>query len=384
MTVPGWLILNVYVLMLTGTMLYFSVREKRQTKQNKSFIRLQGVNLFLLLFDSFSRLEYMGLDTLQYFLARIGNYVIFAFDPIGYLFSILYVASWVKGSKPRAQKIFLGIAIAYAAINFSFVTLSEILKEPWFYTYTDGEYTRGSLFMIRGALNMAYCIVVEVYVLMYQKFIHPYYRRYIAAFPLIIMLAGFLQVMVSGAAYEYAGTAFASMVLYTYVQSRNLNVDYLTGILNRRGIDQELEASVFLGKDGKNFAAVMIDLDRFKEINDNFGHDVGDDALCNITNLICKSFGEKDRAGRFGGDEFLLILNKAKVEDLEEKLKALKANVAAFNQAGSTPYKLYYSTGYAMYGDEPELSPQEFLQKIDALMYKEKEKHHCDMKWQTI
>ena len=48
MTVPGWLILNVYVLMLTGTMLYFSVREKRQTKQNKSFIRLQGVNLFLL------------------------------------------------------------------------------------------------------------------------------------------------------------------------------------------------------------------------------------------------------------------------------------------------------------------------------------------------
>lgn len=73
MTVPGWLILNVYVLMLTGTMLYFSVREKRQTKQNKSFMRLQGVNLFLLLFDSFSRLEYMGLDTLQYFLARIGN-----------------------------------------------------------------------------------------------------------------------------------------------------------------------------------------------------------------------------------------------------------------------------------------------------------------------
>ena len=51
MTVPGWLILNVYVLMLTGTMLYFSVREKRQTKQNKSFIRLQGANLFLLLAD---------------------------------------------------------------------------------------------------------------------------------------------------------------------------------------------------------------------------------------------------------------------------------------------------------------------------------------------
>ena len=46
MTVPGWLILNVYVLILTGTMLYFSVREKRQTKQNKSFIRLQGVNPF--------------------------------------------------------------------------------------------------------------------------------------------------------------------------------------------------------------------------------------------------------------------------------------------------------------------------------------------------
>lgn len=84
--------------------------------------------------------------------------------------------------------------------------------------------------------------------------------------------------------------------------------DRLTGVYNRRMLEQTLQAELPRAKRyGKPFAVIMLDVDRFKPINDAFGHDVGDSVLVQVAGAIVNEARETDVAGRWGGEEFLLI-----------------------------------------------------------------------------
>ena len=82
-------------------------------------------------------------------------------------------------------------------------------------------------------------------------------------------------------------------------------IDVLTSLLNRRGLDDEIN------KHQANFdnaCVLMIDVDSFKQVNDTYGHRTGDDALRKISDLLQESIRDGDIAARIGGDEFLVIL----------------------------------------------------------------------------
>ena len=85
--------------------------------------------------------------------------------------------------------------------------------------------------------------------------------------------------------------------------------DLLCGVLNRRGIEQKLDAELKrAGRTGQNLAVALIDIDHFKAINDHAGHAAGDSALRDVVSAISGRLRPHDLLGRFGGDEFLLIL----------------------------------------------------------------------------
>jgi diguanylate cyclase (GGDEF)-like protein len=85
--------------------------------------------------------------------------------------------------------------------------------------------------------------------------------------------------------------------------------DLLCGVLNRRGIEQKLDAELKrAGRIGQNLTVALIDIDHFKAINDHAGHAAGDTALRDVVSAISGHLRPQDFLGRFGGDEFLLIL----------------------------------------------------------------------------
>lgn len=113
--------------------------------------------------------------------------------------------------------------------------------------------------------------------------------------------------------------------------------DPLTGILNRRAIEAALTRE--LSRERRNhdgLAVAICDIDRFKNINDTYGHQVGDEVLCGFTRLLEKRLRDTDYLGRFGGEEFLIIATGVKDDaaNMFEALRKLIADTPITTRAG--------------------------------------------------
>lgn len=370
---PGWLILNVYTLLLAVLLLIFQGRNCR-AENGRAFVRLVGIMISLLVVDSagiFSS-EILRLPTSGF--REFCSYYIFAFDPLGYLLAIHYIDQYVDSRENIHKKRFLVPMQVCVTLNIVLVTASASLDLGWFYSYTNGIYARGPLFMPRAVINFLFCIWVQAYVIHYRGHINPAYRVPLACFPCIVLLGGLLQIIFAGLSIEYMATILACLILFTYVQRVDLNADSLTGTLNRRGLDTTLEKLSAPGQ--KPFGSVMIDLDFFKEINDQYGHNTGDEALVRVAEALVRSFPGRAAIGRYGGDEFMVFLPETTIEELEQFVRALRDAITELNQSGRQPYQLQLSIGYDVYDAAAGEDIKTFQQSVDERMYREKEQNH--------
>ncbi|MFA6984666.1 MAG: GGDEF domain-containing protein [Arenimonas sp.] len=146
--------------------------------------------------------------------------------------------------------------------------------------------------------------------------------------------------------------------------------DPLTGIDNRRAMEKELQIAVETHKRSQAvFGLVMLDLDHFKRVNDQFGHDAGDRVLIAFADLIRKSTRKVDRLFRFGGEEFVLLLPGADVVGLQRVTANLRNKIATELRGPTGPVTC--SQGAAV------LSPGEdwpsWLARTDAALYRAKD-----------
>ncbi len=146
--------------------------------------------------------------------------------------------------------------------------------------------------------------------------------------------------------------------------------DPLTGLLNRRGLDAVFKSALAVAhRSGRPLAVAMVDIDHFKRINDQHGHDVGDAVLVALARLIKKRVRQADVVARFGGEEFVVVLPDTNLDGAEQLAQLLVEAVASHEQP---PYgRVTISVGVAeASGEATDLT--ELLQRADAAMYRAK------------
>ena len=120
------------------------------------------------------------------------------------------------------------------------------------------------------------------------------------------------------------------------------------------------------------------DLDGLKNINDTYGHDVGDTAICYIADVLIKSCHNHEVFCRFGGDEFIVYAADCDEERAEKITDEIRSNIAKINASGSNPFVLSASIGHVIAIPEENEDIFDFVNKADKVMYEEKKrkKHH--------
>ena len=154
---------------------------------------------------------------------------------------------------------------------------------------------------------------------------------------------------------------------------RQATIDELTGLPNRRSLDAELRRQIARAeRSGRRFSVVMVDIDRFKTINDHHGHSVGDEALRRVAGRLSSRVRRGDIVGRWGGEEFLVIApetDAAGASVLAESLR-LALCAEAMPIADGVTVDLSASFGVAVWERE---TAESLVNRADAALYDAKD-----------
>ena len=239
------------------------------------------------------------------------------------------------------------------------------------------EYTRGDLFLffiVAGAILNIYGIVYYIV----SKIRNPGLRYFpVIEFLMPIILGMIGQTFMYGISLLPACFAVSLAGIVIAFQNECIYIDKLTGVYNRFELDRELKRLQKRHKE--KIGAYMLDLNGFKKINDEYSHEEGDQALIAFANILNDVFGSVGTVIRFAGDEFVVLMHKAKESDIEIYKKKTADAVDKYNESSGKPYKLSAAVGGKVFDFSKE-DTQDLVVVIDTLMYKDKDDYYKDHK----
>ena len=150
--------------------------------------------------------------------------------------------------------------------------------------------------------------------------------------------------------------------------------DVLTGLDNRQGVESKLHRRIDARK---TFSVVMLDLNGFKQVNDTYGHEAGDDVLKQFSTELRSASRATDVVGRWGGDEFIVVLDGSMADARSHVERMQKWVFGSYTlHLGAEGPKVEMSAAVGLVEWQPGESIKELLCRADALMYKQKAEMH--------
>lgn len=163
-------------------------------------------------------------------------------------------------------------------------------------------------------------------------------------------------------------TSFISFIMENYMLKISSSIDKLTGTLTRRFLEEALSENIERAKVAQGvFSIIMFDLDNFKGVNDRFGHQTGDQVLRDVSKIVMDSIRMIDVCGRYGGEEFIVILPGTDTVAANEIAERIRSNIENKRVLGSKR-ELTVSMGIATYPSHGKWK-QELVEKADQALY---------------
>ena len=167
---------------------------------------------------------------------------------------------------------------------------------------------------------------------------------------------------------------YQRLQIFNDLKNQEANTDFLTNLFNRRYIDQTMDLLTHMDHDtdGLQISLLLIDIDFFKQINDKWGHHIGDMVLQHVAQAIKNTARPTDIPGRFGGDEFILILPDTSREQLEHTAQNLLKRIS-FNPFLNELHVTLSIGGYAWNSSQSTNNATQLIEAADTALYTAKE-----------
>lgn len=298
-----------------------------------------------------------------------------AFVVIGYLWT-LYVDCTLHGRTRNSLRWHRLYAIPL--ILFTVAAATNPLTHFMFTVDANNLYARNTGVYFHWVVTwtyMLYPIVLIVRALLREK--NKLKRQEIAPLMYFVVApaaASAAQMLFYGVTSSQLGITISLLVLCLSVQGNQILTDALTGLNNRRGLLKYLQDHI-ARQEGQALAIIMIDIDHFKQINDQYGHMTGDMALKEIAAALkqaCRTLDNRPFLCRYGGDEFVVAGIGSK-EDLNAFTSALHAELAA-RKSAQIPHPLTVSIGTATGECHRMEEAERLIQAADKAMYVDKKR----------
>lgn len=144
-------------------------------------------------------------------------------------------------------------------------------------------------------------------------------------------------------------------------------IDPLTNLFNRRSINQCLDH--LSHSTNSSYALVLLDLDHFKKINDYYGHHKGDETLIKVGTVLNQQLRESDIVGRFGGEEFILVLKDSTLEKAHQVAERCRIAIQQLELMSDDGEVIHVTASFGIAISDPELRPQQLLSQADKALY---------------
>lgn len=295
----------------------------------------------------------------------LSNFLIILLAPVIAGFFMVYVDYFIFKSKIRIRK---RIYYMHPTILTFILLIINIFHPIYFSVSTDTNvYVGGNFIWVQYVLLSLAYVYLLIYIAVYNNKIEKYVRNIFAFFLLVPILGMIIQVLITSVFFAWTSIAFSIFVMYVFLESTSGAIDYLTKLYSRQSYESYMD---LLMENNISFGVLYLDLNSFKEINDTFGHIIGDKVLIEFGNLLKKALSPNKMIARLGGDEFISVLENSL--DIDKAILKLKASLKS--SALELVRNLTFSYGYSEFSERVPIDKIYYV--VDREMYQFKRLHH--------
>lgn len=353
-------------------MLHLSRAKYQKTKTNGE--KLFDILLLITLCANIAEIICFLIDGKSFPFSRALLYFVNAFCVgatvvVGYIWCLYAVfriyRNWISVKK---NAVWLGIPMIIILILlfadlFGAAILFEITPEN---IYIRGKYCLAVYFLL--ACFYSYSVIITFR--SWKKM--PYVQFFPVLYFIVPCVVGtIIQGLFYGITIGWLTVSVAFIFVQLNLQKESTFLDDLSGLYNRNYLGHVFD--LIRRKNFENVYGIMLDVDKYKTINDSFGHLVGDDVIRTIGSLLQKTTPAGSIVLRIGGDEFVVLLTGSSREHTEDVIRKIQSQVDQLNNKKEKPYTLSLSIGSARFNG---YDTDAFLMDMDKEMYRCKEAHY--------
>lgn len=269
----------------------------------------------------------------------------------------------------RTAYPFVGIPAAIVIL----LCVLNLFVPVFFEVDASNVYARTPWAVLVYLMTYAYLIYGAIRVRHYRQSANGYLFMPVVQFLLPVFIGSIIQLLYYGIAMIWASVALGMTSLYLNLQQEEIYIDALTRLYNRNYLMRYMECAGGQARQGMRIQGILMDINSFKQINDTYGHVEGDRVLQGVGRVLLQSVKKGTVVARYGGDEFVILLESRSGQEIEDIRLQIQKNLDAYNAGQLHPVAISLSAGTA----EFDLQNVDcFIREMDRNMYREKQRYY--------